>query len=83
MKLAKEYGPCGYFNRTKYSDGILPIDTYKREVDEIVPNELNYDWEHLRASILATRSQELNTVRTDAFGEQFRCVKRNQWNRTT
>ena len=50
--IAKEKGACGYFNRTKYADGILPIDTYKRDVDEIVPNNLNYDWEGLRASIL-------------------------------
>jgi ribonucleoside-diphosphate reductase alpha chain len=52
-EIAKEKGACGYFNRTKYSDGILPIDTYKKDVDEIVPNNLNYDWEELRASILA------------------------------
>ena len=50
--IAKEKGACGYFNRTKYSDGILPIDTYKSDVDQIVPNNLNYDWELLRTSIL-------------------------------
>ena len=51
-QLAKEKGKCEYFNRTKYSGGILPIDTYKTEVDEIVPNKLNYDWNSLRSSIL-------------------------------
>ena len=51
-ELAKEKGRCGYFDRTKYSDGILPIDTYKKDVDTIVPNNLNYDWETLRISIL-------------------------------
>ena len=51
-ELAKEKGWCADFGRTKYSDGILPIDTYKKDVDEIVPNELNYDWESLRNSIL-------------------------------
>ena len=51
-KLAQEKGACGYFNRTKYSDGILPIDTYKKEVDEIVAPAYFYDWESLRASIL-------------------------------
>jgi ribonucleoside-diphosphate reductase alpha chain len=51
-EIAKEKGACGYFNRTKYADGILPIDTYKKDVDEIVPNNLNYDWESLRSSIL-------------------------------
>ncbi len=50
-QLAKEYGPCGYYDRTKYADGILPIDTYKKEVDEIVSNELKYDWDSLRESI--------------------------------
>ena len=51
-QLAKEKGKCEYFNRTKYSMGILPIDTYKDEVDEIVPHKLNYDWNSLRSSIL-------------------------------
>ena len=52
-QIAKEKGACDAFNRTKYSDGILPIDTYKKDVDEIVPNELKYDWESLRAEIQA------------------------------
>jgi len=51
-QIAKEKGACGYFNRTKYSDGILPIDTYKKEVDEISSISLQHDWETLRNSIL-------------------------------
>ena len=50
--LAKERGACEGFRHTKYSNGVLPIDTYKKEVDEIVPNKLNYDWHSLRTSIL-------------------------------
>ena len=50
-QLAKEQGACGYFDRTKYADGILPIDTYKKDIDEIVPNTLNYDWDTLRTDI--------------------------------
>ncbi len=50
-KLAQEKGHCEYFGRTKYSDGILPIDTYKKDVDEITSQELAHDWESLRASI--------------------------------
>ena len=38
--LAEEKGKCEYFDRTKYSDGVLPIDTYKKEVDEIVNRKL-------------------------------------------
>jgi len=49
--MAMEKGACGYFNQTKYSDGILPIDTYKSDVDEIVPNDLSCDWEFLRDRI--------------------------------
>jgi ribonucleoside-diphosphate reductase alpha chain len=51
-QLAKEKGYCEYFGRTKYSDGILPIDTYKKDVDEISSIGLEHDWEGLRASIL-------------------------------
>ena len=50
-KLAQERGACEYFNRTKYSDGILPIDTYKKDVDAVVENNLNYDWDALRNDI--------------------------------
>ena len=50
--LAKEKGWCENFGRTKYSDGILPIDTYKKDVDEITSQKLEHDWESLRASIL-------------------------------
>ena len=49
--LAQEKGACEYFSRTKYADGILPVDTYKRDVDEFCGTELNYDWESLRVSI--------------------------------
>ena len=50
-KLAEERGACTDFNRTKYSEGILPIDTYKKDLDEVVPNKLKYDWDTLRKDI--------------------------------
>jgi len=50
--LAKEKGKCEYFDRTKYSDGILPIDTYKKDVDEICNDPYQHDWEELRQNIL-------------------------------
>ena len=52
VNLAKEKGACGYSDRTKYSQGILPIDTYKKDVDSIVPNVLSLDWEALRADCI-------------------------------
>ena len=51
-ELAKEKGECDYFDRTKYSQGILPIDTYKKDVDDIVKPNYNMDWEKLRAEIM-------------------------------
>jgi len=49
--LAKERGKCDYFERTKYADGILPIDTYKKDLDEVCNIKLKYDWDSLRKSI--------------------------------
>ena len=49
--IAMEKGPCGYFGKTKYADGILPTDTYKKDVDEIISNDLLCDWEFLRKRI--------------------------------
>ena len=51
-KVAQEKGHCEYFGRTKYADGILPIDTYKKDVDEITSIKYEHDWEGLRKSIL-------------------------------
>ena len=50
-ELAKERGACEYHNRTKYSDGLLPIDWYNKNVDDLVSPELECDWESLRADI--------------------------------
>ena len=51
-QIAKEKGACSAFPRTKYADGILPIDTYKKDVDEITSIKYEHDWESLRQSIL-------------------------------
>lgn len=50
-ELAKEKGACPKFNETRTSQGILPIDTYKKDVDSICSEPLHYDWETLRESI--------------------------------
>ena len=51
-EIAKEKGKCDYFDKTKYAQGILPIDTYKKDVDDIVKPEYTMNWENLRAEIL-------------------------------
>lgn len=52
-KLAKEQGACPAFNETTYSQGILPIDTYKKDLDKICQEPLHLDWETLRGEITA------------------------------
>jgi len=52
VNLAKEKGRCDYSDRTKYAQGILPIDTYKIDVNDIVSNELKCDWEFLREEVM-------------------------------
>lgn len=49
--LAKEKGPCKGFHETSYAQGILPIDTYKKDLDYIINEPLHYDWENLRKEI--------------------------------
>jgi ribonucleoside-diphosphate reductase alpha chain len=50
-ELAKEKGACPKFNETRLSQGILPIDTYKKSIDDITGEPLHLDWEGLRESI--------------------------------
>ena len=49
--LAQEKGKCDWFYKTKYADGILPIDTYKKDLDSIIKRKLSYDWDNLRKDI--------------------------------
>ena len=51
VQLAKEKGTCLGFKDTKYARGILPIDTYKKDIDAFAPFSLKYDWESLREEI--------------------------------
>jgi ribonucleoside-diphosphate reductase alpha chain len=49
--IAMEKGKCEGFERTKYADGLLPIDHYKKDVDKIVPHKQRMAWESLRKDI--------------------------------
>ena len=51
-KLAQEFGACPKFNETTYAQGILPIDTYKKDLDKVCNEPLQLDWEQLRQDIL-------------------------------
>ncbi|MAE21052.1 MAG: ribonucleoside-diphosphate reductase subunit alpha [Pseudomonas sp.] len=53
-QLAKEQGACDAFADTTYAQGLLPIDTYKKDVDKFCDEPLHYDWETLRKDIVET-----------------------------
>lgn len=50
-KLAQEFGKCEWFDKTTYAQGILPIDRYNKNVDNIVNRPLSLNWEELREDI--------------------------------
>ena len=68
VNLAKEKGACEYSSNTKYSQGYFPIDTYKKDVDELVPNNLKYDWD---SSEDLSKNTELETALC-----QHKCLRR-------
>ncbi len=49
--LAFERNAAPKCYETKYGEGILPIDTYKKEVDELVPHIERMDWDKLRTNL--------------------------------
>ena len=51
VELAQEEGACSLSNETKYSDGILPVDTYKKEVNEVIKHRNKVDWTSLRKDL--------------------------------
>jgi len=48
IELAKEFGPCAGWQNLRYAQGIVPVDTRKAEVDELVPYQERQDWQSLR-----------------------------------
>ena len=50
-QLAKEKGSCKLNYQTKYSQGIVPNNTYKKDVDELVPHKERMDWSSLRENL--------------------------------
>ncbi|MCV2508661.1 MAG: ribonucleoside-diphosphate reductase subunit alpha [Candidatus Lightella neohaematopini] len=71
--LAKEKGMCSWFNETNYYNGILPIDTYKKDVDNIVNEPLYYNWEELRKNIkkYGLRNSSLSAIMPSETSSQI------------
>ncbi len=61
-ELAKEQGACPWFNETTYAQGILPIDTYKKDLDAICSEPL-----HLRLGSPASRSIKTHGLRNSTL----------------
>jgi len=53
-KLANDFGACPLFSETQYAKGILPVDSYKKDIDEFCDTKLDLDWDSLRKDIKAT-----------------------------
>lgn len=62
LRLGQERGNAPMMHRTKWPEGWLPIDTYKRTVDELVPFQLRYDWEALREAIILNKGIRNSSV---------------------
>lgn len=69
LQLGKELGNAPWIDRTKWVDGWLPIDTYKKTVDSVVVPDLNYDWESLRGEIIANGGIRNSSVVAHMPGE--------------
>lgn len=77
-KLAKEKGACEWFNRTTYSDGVMPIDRYNKNVDELVKREYSCDWDTLRKEIVTHGLR--NSVLTAIMPAESSAVVQNATN---
>ena len=60
--LAAEQGACRLSNETKYGKGVVPCDTRKIEVDELVPHQERMDWDGLRKQLADTGIRNATTM---------------------
>ncbi|AUE22584.1 aerobic NDP reductase large subunit [Aeromonas phage Ah1] len=77
MELAKERGANEWHHKTKWADGLLPIDWYNKNVDNIVPNDLKMDWEWLRSEI------KKHGLRNDTLSAFMPCESSSQITNST
>jgi len=69
LKLGKEKGNCEWTHKTKYPDGWLPIDTYKKSVDQITSQKNMFDWETLRIEIVENKGLRHSVLEAFMPGE--------------
>ena len=68
IELAKDFGPCQLVTDTKYHRGIMPIDTYRKTVDELVDVKSSMDWEGLREDLLKYGIRHSTLMANAPFG---------------
>lgn len=66
--LAKDFGPCQLISDTKYHDGLFPIDTYNKNVDELLEVQSKKDWEKLRKLLLKYGMRHSSLTANAPFG---------------
>jgi ribonucleoside-diphosphate reductase alpha chain len=54
VDLAEEVGACPLDSQTKYAHGYMPIDTYKKDVDELVSPNYKMPWSVLSSRALSS-----------------------------
>ena len=54
QQLAVEKGEIPLKDHTKYADGVLPIDTYKRELNNLIEHKERLPWNELREKLKET-----------------------------
>jgi ribonucleoside-diphosphate reductase alpha chain len=80
-KLADEFGACEWYDKTTYSKGILPIDRYNKNVDDLVTRKFSCDWEALRVKLDSKTGSGLrNSVLTAIMPAESSAVVQNATN---
>ncbi len=70
MELGNERGNAPWMNRTKWPEGWLPIDTYKKNIDKYVDATLYFDWENLRNRVIENKGIRFSSLIAHMPGEQ-------------
>lgn len=76
-KLAKEFGACPSFSETQYAQGKMPVDTYKKDIDNFCKNKLELDWKSLRKDIVS------NGLRNSTLTALMPCESSSQISNST
>lgn len=69
IKLGEERGNAPWIHRTKWPQGYLPLDTYKKDVDAVHSQPLTRDWDSVRAKLIANKGMRFSCLVAHMPGE--------------